>query len=69
MNFKTLCIVCIAIIGLNGCGSTVQPSVGTNGAFDDKTLNNNKIDFFTLLRVQNNYGTQSTIVESDRGHK
>lgn len=54
----------LTVMVLNGCGSTVHPSIGTNGNFDDKTLNGNNVDFFTLLRIQNNYGTQTTITES-----
>lgn len=44
----------------SGCASTSQPSIGASGLYNDKTLNNNNVDFFTLLRVQNNYGTQTT---------
>lgn len=51
---------------LNGCGSTVQPSVGS-GEVNDKTLNGNAVDFFTLIRVQNNYGTSIAISDSDNG--
>lgn len=62
-NMKKILIIVSALIitvGLNGCASTSSPSVGTNGFYNDKTLNNNTVDFFTLLRVQNNYGTQTT---------
>lgn len=51
---------------LNGCGSTVQPTVGS-GEVEDKTLSGNTVDFLTLLRVQNNYGTIIRISDSDYG--
>ena len=49
---------------LVGCGSTVQPTVGS-GEVSDETLNNNNVDLFTFLRVQNNYGTTIRIDGSD----
>ena len=48
---------------LVGCGSTVQPKVDS-GEVNDKTLNGNTVDFFTFIRVQNNYGSISTTRES-----
>ena len=51
---------------LNGCGSTVQPTVGS-GTVEDKTLSGNTVDFLTLFRVQNNYGNIYTIRDSDYG--
>ena len=53
------------VVGLSGCGSTVQPQVGAGGEVNDKTLNGNAVDFFTLIRVQNNYGTSISIADSD----
>ena len=53
----------LTVVALSGCGSTVQPSVGS-GEVNDKTLNGNTVDFFTFIRVQNNYGSISTTRES-----
>ena len=66
MKKFSLLLAIVALFVLSGCGSTVQPSVGS-GEVNDKTLNNNKVDFFTLLRVQNNYGTNITMSDSDGG--
>ena len=60
---KKFLVTVMAATMLVGCGSTVQPSVGS-GEVNDKTLNGNTVDFFTLIRVQNNYGSISTIRES-----
>ena len=46
----------IATTMLVGCGSTVQPTIGS-GSSKDETLNGATVDMFTFLRVQNNYGT------------
>ena len=54
----------IASILLGGCASTNQPNVGS-GEVNDKTLNGNVVDFFTLIRVQNNYGTNIRVDDSD----
>ena len=62
---KLILIICA--IFLIGCGSTVQPNVGTNGMVEDKTLSGNTVDFFTLYRVQNNYGTIIRVSDSDNG--
>ena len=55
----------IAMTSFSGCGSTVQPQVGAGGEVNDKTLNGNVVDFFTLIRVQNNYGTNIRVDDSD----
>ena len=39
-----------AMIAFSGCGSTVQPNVGS-GTVEDKTLSGNTVDFLTLFRV------------------
>ena len=57
----------ISMIVITGCGATVQPNVGSGGEVNDKTLNGNAVDFFTLIRVQNNYGTSIAISDSDNG--
>ena len=56
----------VLMVMLSGCGSTVQPTVGS-GQVEDKTLSGNTVDFLTLLRVQNNYGTVITVSDSDGG--
>ena len=56
----------LLVVALSGCGSTVQPTVGS-GEVEDKTLSGNTVDFLTLLRVQNNYGTVITVSDSDNG--
>ena len=59
-------ILIISTIFLVGCGSTVQPTVGS-GTVEDKTLSGNTTDFLTLFRVQNNYGTVYNISDSNNG--
>ena len=54
------------ILMLSGCGSTVQPQVGS-GTVEDKTLSGNTVDFLTLFRVQNVYGTVYNISDSNNG--
>ena len=56
-----LILLLIAVLALNGCGSTIHPNTGH---LEDKTLNNNKVDFFTLLRVTTYNGVY---VEADQG--
>ena len=66
MNTIKLVLATIMIVILSGCAGTNQPTVGS-GEVNDKTLNGNAIDFFTLIRVQNNYGTSIAISDSDNG--
>ena len=62
---KILTVVASTLI-LVGCGSTVQPTVGS-GTVEDKTLSGNTVDFLTLYRVQNIYGTVHNISDSNNG--
>ena len=56
----------VLMVMLSACGSTVQPTVGS-GTVEDKTLSGNTVDFLTLFRVQNVYGTVYNISDSNNG--
>ena len=60
---KTMIIILALIFTtlFNACASTVHRNTGH---LEDKTLNNNKVDFFTLLRVTTYNGVY---VEADQG--
>ena len=61
---KIFALLLMAVL-FTGCGADMQPRMGTGSSFSDKTLNGNTVDFFTLFRVQNNYGSQVTYTESN----
>jgi len=62
---KKIGLSIIATALLAGCGSTTQPRLGSHAKNEDKTLNNNTVDLLTLIRVQNNYGIQHYVTESN----
>ena len=63
---KKILLGIVLVFLLSGCAGSYQPTVGS-GEATDKTLNGNAVDFFTLIRVQNNYGTNIAISDSDNG--
>ena len=55
---KILLSLVIAIFALSGCATDMQPRLSGSSEFSDKTLSSNVVDLFTLIRVEQNYGTQ-----------
>ena len=56
-SMKKFIVIIMSMLMLVGCGSTVQPSVGS-GEVSDETLSKNTVSvgLFTFQEVQNNYG-------------